>query len=125
MSASAHQLSHQASKPQFAGSPNRWIMSSWWDQLLIVSTPLLVVPIVFFLASPWVGVQVETIAIMVTAFFALGHHLPGMIRAYGDQELFRRFRLRFIVTPLALIAVSFPLYRYHYEVFLLTLYFWG
>src|SRR6266404_8383787 len=125
MSASALRLSHQVSKPRLTGSPSRWIMNSWWDQLLIVSTPLLVVPAVFLLASPRVGVQVETIAMVTTAFFALGHHLPGMMRAYGDQELFRRFRLRFILTPLILIAVSFPLYRYHYDVFLMTLYFWG
>lgn len=100
-------------------------MNSWWDQLLVIATPLLIVPVVLFLASPGVGVQAETIAIVVTAFFALGHHLPGMIRAYGDRELFQRFRLRFIVAPLALAVVSFPLYRSHYEVFLLTLFFWG
>ncbi|WP_010583992.1 tetratricopeptide repeat protein [Schlesneria paludicola] len=125
MSANAHPLPQQIARSPASGSPNPWILSSWWDQLLIVSTPLLVVPIVFLLASPWVGVQAETIAIVVTAFFALGHHLPGMIRAYGDQELFQRFRLRFILTPLTLIAVSVPLYRHHYDVFLLTLYFWG
>ncbi|HTI50597.1 MAG TPA: tetratricopeptide repeat protein [Planctomycetaceae bacterium] len=100
-------------------------MNSWWDQLLIISTPLLVVPVVFLLASPWVGVQTETIAMVVTAFFALGHHLPGMIRAYGDKELFHRFRLRFILTPLVFVGLSIPLYRYHYNVFLLILYFWG
>lgn len=125
MSVAAHQLSQNASESRSTGSPSRWIISSWWDQVLIVSTPLLVVPVVFFLASPWVGVEVDTIAIVVTAFFALGHHLPGMIRAYGDRELFQRFRLRFILTPLILFAVSFPLYRYHYNVFLLVLYFWG
>lgn len=125
MSATAHPITPQVTRPTSTGSPSPWILSSWWDQLLIVSTPLLVVPIVFFLASPWVGVQTETIAIVVTAFFALGHHLPGMIRAYGDQELFQRFKTRFILTPVALIAASFPLYRYHYDVFLLTLYFWG
>ncbi len=25
----------------------------------------------------------------------MGHHLPGMIRAYGDRALFQRFRWRF------------------------------
>ncbi len=125
MSASVEQLAPQASKPRYSGAPSRWIINSWWDQLLIVSTPLLVVPVVYLIASPWVGVEVETIVIVVTAFFALGHHLPGMVRAYGDRELFQRFRLRFIVTPLALMAVSYPLYHYHYDVFLITLYFWG
>src|SRR5262245_8456686 len=125
MSASPIPLTHQDSKSRLSGVPSRWIMNSWWDQVLIVSTPLLVVPAVFLLASPWVGVEIETIATVATAFFAWGHLLPGMIRAYGDQELFQRFRLRFILTPLILITVSFPLYRYHYDVFLMTLYFWG
>ncbi|MCA9013233.1 MAG: tetratricopeptide repeat protein, partial [Planctomycetaceae bacterium] len=125
MSESASRLLNQASLPGAASASGGWILNSWWDQLLIVSTPLVVVPIVFLLSSSWVGVEVDTIVIIVTAFFALGHHLPGMIRAYGDRELFQRFRLRFIFAPLTFIAVSFPLYRYHYEVFMVTLYFWG
>ena len=28
--------------------------------------------------------------IFLIAFFAVGHHLPGFMRAYGDPELFRR-----------------------------------
>ena len=118
-------LLHQGSRSRGAGSPNLWIMNPWWDQLLVIATPLLIVPVILLLASSWVGVQTGTIAIVVTAFFALGHHLPGMIRAYGDRELFQRFRLRFIFAPLALIAVSFPLYRSHYDAFLVTLFLWG
>ena len=121
MSASASPATQIASSPRSAGSRNRWIISPLWDQLLIVSTPLLIVPIVFLLASPRVGVEVDTIALVVTAFFALGHHLPGMLRAYGDKELFHRFRLRFILTPLTFAAVSYPLYRYHYDFFLILL----
>jgi hypothetical protein len=40
--------------------------------------------------------------------WAIGHHLPGMMRAYGDPALFRRFRVRFILAPLMLLgACSF------------------
>jgi Flp pilus assembly protein TadD len=35
----------------------------------------------------------------------MGHHLPGMIRAYGDRALFSRFKTRFIVAPVALVIV--------------------
>jgi Tetratricopeptide repeat len=31
--------------------------------------------------------------------------LPGMIRAYGDPALFNRFKMRFVVAPLAILAV--------------------
>ena len=35
----------------------------------------------------------------VAAFASIGHHLPGFLRAYGDRELFRRFRWRFLLAP--------------------------
>jgi Flp pilus assembly protein TadD len=47
----------------------------------------------------------QDIFLFVGAIGAMGHHLPGMIRAYGDRALFRRFRIRFVVAPLALLAV--------------------
>ncbi|MEC7557049.1 MAG: hypothetical protein VYA32_07725, partial [Planctomycetota bacterium] len=47
----------------------------------------------------------ERILFWVLAFGALGHHLPGLLRAYGDRELFRRFRWRFILVPLVLVPV--------------------
>ena len=37
---------------------------------------------------------------------AMAHYLPGMLRAYGDPALFRRFRVRLIAAPLFLIAVT-------------------
>ena len=85
MSAATAQLSAPAREPRSTGAKSLWIVNSWWDQSLVIATPLLIVPVVLLLSSPWVGVQAETIAIVVTAFFALGHHLPGIIRAYGDR----------------------------------------
>src|SRR5437870_12998921 len=40
----------------------------------------------------------------------MGHHLPGMIRAYGDRALFERFRWRFIIAPIFLLAVCVGFY---------------
>lgn len=34
-----------------------------------------------------------------------GHHLPGMIRAYGDRALFQRFKARFLIAPFAIAGV--------------------
>jgi hypothetical protein len=97
----------------------------WSDLLLLVATPLLIIPLVFLLQSPWVGVEAETIGILVFSFGALGHHLPGMIRAYGDRELFRRFRGRFIVAPLLLLAVAIPMAQYRLHTLILVILIWA
>jgi hypothetical protein len=66
----------------------RWIVNSWVDVLFIILTPLVAVPAILVLNSAWVGVGAATISLIVATFFAVGHHLPGLIRAYGDRELF-------------------------------------
>ena len=75
--------------PTSMPKPNLWILSSWRDLLLYVATPLLLVPMFALAQSRW---SAQDIYVFVTAFGALGHHLPGMIRAYGDRALFERFR---------------------------------
>ena len=102
----------------------RWIISPFVDQLLILSTPLLAIPIVYLLYQP-MGVQAKTIALIVAAFFALGHHLPGMMRAYGDRELFQRFKTRFILAPVLLFLLNFPLSQYHPDFIPLLIVFWA
>jgi hypothetical protein len=102
-----------------------WILGAWRDQVLIIATPLLIVPVVFLMGSPFVAVPSETIGLIVAAFFAVGHHLPGLIRAYGDRELFSRFRLRFVLAPPILFAAFFPLHLYHPHLIRLTLLVWA
>ncbi len=101
-----------------------WIINSWLDQLLIILTPLLVIPAVLVLHTPF-GVKAETISLVVTAFFALGHHLPGLIRAYGETELFQRFRWRFLIAPPLLFLAYFPLSFYHRDFFPFVLVLWA
>jgi len=79
-----------------------WILSGWQDLVFFVATPLLIIPLITILQG---YLTVADIALYVVSFGALGHHLPGMLRAYGDRELFARFRARFIVAPLFLLAV--------------------
>lgn len=68
--------------------------------MLFVATPLLILP-AFGIAGQVMSLQ--DVALYVAAFGALGHHLPGMMRAYGDRALFNRFRTRFLLAPLVLV----------------------
>lgn len=65
-----------------------WILDRWRDLVLFVATPFLIVPLFFLARRQW---SVQDLALFVAAFGALGHHFPGMLRAYGDRALFRRF----------------------------------
>lgn len=85
-----------------AVGPSPWILDRWRDLVLFVGTPVLLIPI---FAAAQVRWSAQDIFLFVGAFGAMGHHLPGMIRAYGDRALFRRFRIRFVVAPIALVAV--------------------
>src|SRR5947209_13180346 len=86
---------------------NVWILSSWRDLILYVGRPALLIPL--FMAAQ-ARASAQEICLFVAAVAALGHHLPGMIRAYGDRALFERFRWRFIIAPVFLVAVCVGFY---------------
>src|ERR1043166_1785603 len=88
--------------PAPARKSSLWILDSWRDLVLYVCTPLLIIPIFLAAQTRW---GPEDIYLFVAAFGAMGHHLPGMIRAYGDRALFQRFKWRFIFAPVFLVAV--------------------
>ena len=88
--------------PAAAPRKNLWILDSWRDLILYVCTPLLLVPMFVLAQARW---SAEDIYLFVAAFGAMGHHLPGMIRAYGDRALFERFKWRFILAPIFLVVV--------------------
>ncbi len=79
-----------------------WILNWWRDLLFFVGTPLLLLPLAAAAQTRWTA---QDIYLFVGAFGAMGHHLPGMIRAYGDRALFARFRMRFVLAPVVLLAV--------------------
>ncbi|MCA9235756.1 MAG: tetratricopeptide repeat protein [Planctomycetales bacterium] len=81
-----------------------WIVSPWWDLAYVVVTPVAIVPIVLMLIRHWLSP--ERVWLVVIAFASLGHHLPGFMRAYGDRELFARFRWRFLLAPPLVFAVA-------------------
>jgi tetratricopeptide (TPR) repeat protein len=93
--------------PTIVPKRNVWILDSWRDLILYVGTPLLIIPLFTLAQARW---SAQEIYLFVAAFGAMGHHLPGMIRAYGDRALFERFRWRFILAPIFLLAVCVGFY---------------
>jgi Tfp pilus assembly protein PilF len=108
--------------PASASRPKLWILDSWRDLILYVGTPLLLVPVFALAQSRW---SPQDIYLFVAAFGAMGHHLPGMIRAYGDRALFERFKWRFIFAPLFLLAVCTAFFWWDLKGILLVVFFWG
>lgn len=105
-----------------ARKPQLWILSSWRDLIFYVCTPLLIIPI-FLVAQTRFSAQ--NIYLFVAAFGAMGHHLPGMIRAYGDRTLFRRFKWRFILAPAFLILVCATFFFWDLKGIQLVAFIWG
>src|SRR6266516_1845559 len=108
--------------PATAPRKNLWILDSWRDLILYVGTPLLLVPVFALAQARW---SPQDIYLFVAAFGAMGHHLPGMIRAYGDRALFERFKWRFILAPLFLLAVCTAFFWLDLKGILLVVFFWG
>src|SRR5215472_9074088 len=99
-----------------------WLLDGWRDLILYVCTPLLLVPIFIAAQGLW---SAEDIYLFVAAFGAMGHHLPGMIRAYGDRALFERFKWRFIFAPLFLLVTCVAFFWWDLKGILLVVFFWG
>jgi Tfp pilus assembly protein PilF len=108
------------SSPKAKVSP--WILDRWRDLLLFVGTPVVLIPIFTAAQARWTA---QDIFLFVGAFGAMGHHLPGMIRAYGDRALFDRFKIRFVVAPIALLAVCVWSSVYNIQAIQLVALAWG
>src|SRR5207247_237863 len=108
--------------PAVARNPNLWILSSWRDLILYVCTPLLIVPMCLLAQVRW---SAEDIYLFVAAFGAMGHHLPGMIRAYGDRALFQRFKWRFIFAPIFLVVVCTIFFLWDLKGIVVIVFIWG
>ena len=83
-----------------APRPSPWLLGLKLDLLLFIATPVLVLPLALGVQKLYGSAVVGALA----GLGALGHHMPGMMRAYGDRELFSRFKVRFVVAPLFLLA---------------------
>jgi lipoprotein NlpI len=56
---------------------------------------------------------------------AMAHYLPGILRAYGDRALFRRFRTRLTLAPLFLFSVTAAVAYLNLHIVLLVALLWG
>jgi Flp pilus assembly protein TadD len=81
-----------------------WIVSPAWDLAYLVLTPLAIVPAVLLVLRA--QLTPEQIYLAVISFASLGHHLPGFMRAYGDRDLFERYRWRFLLAPPLVFAAA-------------------
>ena len=108
--------------PATAPKKTFWILSSWRDLILYVGTPLLLLPMFALAQARW---SAQDIYVFVAAFGAMGHHLPGMIRAYGDRALFDRFRWRFTLAPIFLLSVCVAFTWWDLKGIILVVFFWG
>ena len=110
------------SGPATAARPKLWILNSWRDLILYVGTPLLLIPAFALAQAKW---SPQDIYLFVAAFGAMGHHLPGMIRAYGDRALFQRFKYRFIFAPIFLVVVCAAFFLWDLKGIVLVAFIWG
>jgi len=112
-----------AQSASFPGASRRlWILGPWQDWLLFIGTPALILPLVLLART---RVRIEDLALFVASFGAVGHHFPGLLRAYGDAELFQRFKVRFVIAPLFLVAVCVFCIARELSGLTLVLYAWG
>ena len=114
-----HRLPAHGTSP---ASASLWIIDPFRDFLLIVGAPLIIVPALW---AAELRFRPEQIYLFVASFGAVGHHLPGMMRAYGDRYLFDRFRYRFLLTPLMLGAVCVLFAVRELTAMVLVAYVWG
>jgi tetratricopeptide (TPR) repeat protein len=90
--------------------------------LVFVATPIFSAAILLSARTTWSSMS---IFLVVTTFSALGHHLPGFMRAYGDPELFSRYKWRFLIAP-PLVYLIFLYYVHHqWQGMVLLIMTWG
>jgi tetratricopeptide (TPR) repeat protein len=83
---------------------SKWIISPVADLVLLIATPLVIVPLTLLVACRYFSI--EHISLFAIAFASLGHQLPGFIRAYGDPVLFSRYRWRMLLGPVVAFLVA-------------------
>lgn len=82
---------------------SRWIISPFWDCVFFLVTPLAAIGVTSVLGNSRFS---QTNTLLLLGIVATGHHIPGFLRAYGDPELFARYRGRLLLGPPLLIGVG-------------------
>ena len=84
------------SAPAAQAAAAGWILSAFWDSLLFIGAPVTCILALFPLRRYW---RAQEYSFLLLAFLTFGHHLPGLIRAYGDASC-----LRGVSTPVLVSA---------------------
>ena len=83
-----------------------WILSPQRDMCFILLAPVFVLALLLWLSQLTTALTVFAIV----GIYNIAHHLPTLLRIYGDRDLFRRYRWRFLLAPLlpffAFVAVA-------------------
>ena len=98
-----------------------WIFGPVQDCALVLGTPLLILSA--FGIAHWAGWMEQLVAFGLV--LAVAHYLPGILRAYGDKALFRRFRWRLVVVPILLLTVTTTFAYWDLHIVLLLSMLWG
>jgi tetratricopeptide (TPR) repeat protein len=98
-----------------------WIFSPLQDLTFVLLTPL---PILLAFAVARRGGWTDGLLTFGLAL-AMAHYLPGILRAYGDTALFRRFRLRLIAAPVFLFSVTAWFAYLNLHIVILIALLWG
>jgi len=98
-----------------------WIFSPLKDLAFVLLTPL---PILLAFAVARRGGWMDGLLTFGLAL-AMAHYLPGILRAYGDNALFRRFRLRLIAAPVFLFSVTACFAYLNLHIVVLIALLWG
>jgi len=112
----------RAAPDRTAAQSSVWIVGPVHDLVLIVGAPAIILPALWIAQSRF---RPEQIYLFVASFGAIGHHLPGMMRAYGDRFLFERFKSRFLLTPLVLVGICVLFALRDLNALVLIAYVWG
>lgn len=96
--------------PPRPAARQNWVLDPAQDALFIIAAPAIMLAIalpVLWIFRAWganakspLGVDGPTAILSVFVVFNVAHHLPTFIRAYGDVELFNRFKWSFLLGPL-------------------------
>ncbi|MEZ6116056.1 MAG: tetratricopeptide repeat protein [Pirellulaceae bacterium] len=114
-------MSRTSDSPVRTISQQHWIIGPREDLVLFLGSPLLLVVAFWFAQRFWSLTALSGFATIL----AMGHYLPGFIRAYGDPALFRRFPLRVTLAPIFLISLTTFLANRESQTLLLVVVAWG
>lgn len=100
-----------------------WIISPAADLMLLIASPLAIVPLVLLVATQ--RFTVEQISLVAVAFASIGHQLPGFLRAYSDLTLFARYRWRLLLGPPIVLLGAWLIARTQLHGLILLLLVWS